>query len=135
MKRIYNGLLLDMDEYCVVSNGSSARNFRFKDLISCSAIVFKCEGGYAGFHYSARGLMSNGSNDYIIAMKIMILDIASSIGNIQKVNCFTPILTDAECYENESYEDMDRIENFFKDYGYNCAFVDNLSDIYVFKGY
>lgn len=129
MKRIYNGLLLDMDEYCVVSNSSSARNFRFKDLISCSAIVFKCEGGYAGFHYSARGLMSERWKDYLIAMQTMIQDITSSIGPIKKVNCFTPILTDAECYENESYKDMNLIENFFMDYGYTCDFVSELEEV------
>ena len=43
MKRIYNGLLLDMDEYGVVTNSDSAPDFKFKNLISCSAIVFKCE--------------------------------------------------------------------------------------------
>ena len=118
-----------MNQYRVVTNSDPARYFRFEGLCSCSAIVFKCERGYAGFHYAARGLMSDGRNDYIIAMKTMIQDITSSIGYIQKVNCFTPILTDAECFENESYEDMACIDNFFKDYGYTCDFVSKLEEV------
>ena len=131
MKRVFNKLLLDMDEYCVVTNGDPERNFLFKDLISCSAIVFKCERGYAGFHYAARGLMSDGREDYLIAIKIMIQDITSSIGHIQKVNCFTPIITDSDHYKKESYKDMDKIENFFKDYGYTCEFVSDLRDVNI----
>ena len=73
--------------------------------------------------------MSGRRNAYVIAMKTMILDIAFSIGDIQNVNCFTPILGDSDYFEYESYEDMAKIENFFKDNGYSCKFVSDLDII------
>lgn len=116
---------LGMDEFRLVKEINSSPVFAFKDLMSCSAIVFKCENGYAGFHYSAQGLLpkpadSSSADKYSHEMKQMISYIYTHLGNIDEVLCFTP---PPIYHDPKVNDDIEAIYYFF----------DNLSLQYEFK--
>lgn len=126
MKRVYKSVL-EMNEY-YISVGTNHPIYSYTDLISCSAIVFKGSSGYAGFHYAARGLISN-CDQYTAEMKQMMNNIVQFIGNIEKVRCFTPVVDLNDCTINESYLDMDKIEKFFSTYNIKVEFADKLEKV------
>lgn len=105
---------LKMGDFCIREKSSGSPTFTYDELASCSAIVFKCEKGYAGFHYPARSLLSKNNNCYRFMedMSTMLNTITSRIGQILEVRCFTPeALLDYDKCERD--EDVDKIISFF----------------------
>ncbi len=105
---------LKMGDFCIREKSSGSPTFTYDELASCSAIVFKCENGYAGFHYPARSLLPKNDNRYrfMADMSTMLNTITSRIGKILEVRCFTPKALYGD--ERERDKDEDEIISFFK---------------------
>lgn len=103
--------LIGMNQYLIIEDENKQPVFSFDNIISCSAIVFKCKKGFAGFHYEAEGLLNNRRN-YSLRMKRMINAIVRSVGDIIWVICFTPSVNDPS---SRAWVDELRIEEFFSD--------------------
>ena len=123
LTRVYSNKELEMGEYLLVETTSPTVSFRYKDLASCSAIVFKCERGFAGFHYPAQVLLSSYA-EYSKEMIKMIKYIEQGLGKINSVRCFTPKPLFDDCNVDK---DICAIENFFKDY--NFELVESIKDV------
>lgn len=102
---------IGMNQYLIINGIDKEPVFSFYDIISCSAIVFKCERGFVGFHYEAEGLLNDRIN-YSERMKRMINAIVRSVGDIKWVICFTPGVKDQ--YTNAEKDEY-CIAQFFMD--------------------
>lgn len=124
MKRVYVDQELEMNEY-MLKPTTKGPTFKYKDLISCSAMVFKCKNGYAGFHYPAQALLSLDAK-YREELKEMINYIEQGIGEICSVRCFTP----EPLWEDPNVEDDKvAIEGFFGDCNIRFSFADTLEEV------
>lgn len=107
---------IGMNQYLIIEGNDKRPVFRFDNIISCSAIIFKCQKGFAGFHYAAGGL-KNDCEKYARAMVEMINDIKFKIGDILWVKCFTPS-PQLDCFgvQDCSDDEESRISSFFLDH-------------------
>lgn len=121
-------------------------NISFKDLVSCSVILFICKNGLAAFHYGAQSLVidceeynkKNRTNrlqeteQYKNEMKIMLHNIVEKIGDIKDIYCFTPqscCLYDTNTYKRNVIKDENALDEFFSQLGYTLIFSNRLSDL------
>lgn len=148
----YDCKRIEMDSYVIVKsvNQSSVINgdmiqFGYDELASCSAIIFICEEGLAGFHYGAQSLAlddnesdkdkrekkRNEVEQYKIEMNAMISRIISQIGSISKIYCFTPRSNDSynACYDRYIDNDIDALESFFQENNLSFCFSNNLGEL------
>ena len=101
---------IGMNQYLIIECTKKQPVFSFDGIISCSAIVFKCKNGFAGFHYEAEGLLNNSTN-YSLRMKQMINEIVRRVEDVIWVICFTPGVNDPS---TRAWDDSVCIEDFFK---------------------
>ena len=126
---------LEMDEFRLVGKIDQSPVFAFKDLISCSAIIFKCEKGYAGFHYPAQGLLpkypdSPSADKYSHEMKQMISYIFTHLGEIYEVLCFTPDSLYGDCtVKDDLVAICEFFDNLSLQYGFEFNFASSLQEV------
>lgn len=150
---------IEMNCYVICNIYNGARNFitneknlkiNFVNISSCSAILFICREGYAGFHYGAQSLVYdedkyknkdineqhkriNEIQEYRTAMDGMIRLIETNIGEIKNIYCYTPqiYIQLGDAYKRDVEEDEKALSDYFSKYSF--LEVATIVDLYSIK--